>query len=101
MVAKQTIWQFQRTPRMARVTVEDCLEKLNNRFDLVLVASKRARQLATGGKDPFVPEENDKPTVLALREIAEGYITRSILDEPKSKYREMPVVSDDFQINDV
>ena len=58
---------------MARVTVEDCLENVDNRFELVLVASKRARKIATGGKDPFVPWENDKPTVVALREIAEGY----------------------------
>lgn len=64
---------------MARVTVEDCLEKLNNRFDLVLVASKRARQLATGGKEAGLPWENDKPTVMALREIAEGMVTRDIL----------------------
>ena len=60
---------------MARVTVEDCLEKLDNRFELVLVASKRARQLQTGGKDPRVAWENDKPTVVALREIAEGHTT--------------------------
>ncbi|MFO1350188.1 MAG: DNA-directed RNA polymerase subunit omega [Gammaproteobacteria bacterium] len=56
---------------MARVTVEDCLDKVDNRFQLVLVAAKRARQLAMGG-DPFVPWENDKPTVVALREIAAG-----------------------------
>ena len=56
---------------MARVTVEDCLENVDNRFELVMVASKRARQLATGGKDPLVNEESDKPTVVALREIAE------------------------------
>ncbi len=68
---------------MARVTVEDCLTKVANRFELVLVSSKRARQLATGGKDPFLEWENDKPTVMALREIAEGYIDRSILiDKP-------------------
>ena len=46
---------------MARVTVEDCLEKIDNRFDLVMVASRRARQLQTGGKDPLVPNQNDKP----------------------------------------
>lgn len=61
---------------MARITVEDCLDKVENRFELVMVASKRARQIATGGKDPLVPEEGDKPTVLALREIAEGRIDR-------------------------
>lgn len=64
---------------MARVTVEDCLENVENRFELVMVASKRARQLATGGKDPMVQEESDKPTVIALREIAEGFVTNEIL----------------------
>lgn len=66
---------------MARITVEDCLDFVDNRFELVLVGSKRARQLAIMGKDPMVPEENDKPTVLALREIEEGFINASILDE--------------------
>jgi len=65
---------------MARVTVEDCLDKVDNRFQLVLVATKRARQLARGA-EPFVDWENDKPTVVALREIAEDYVTASILDE--------------------
>ncbi len=64
---------------MARVTVEDCLENVANRFELVMVASKRARQLATGGKEPMVEEESDKPTVIALREIAEGFVTADIL----------------------
>ncbi len=64
---------------MARVTVEDCLENVANRFELVMVASKRARQMATGGKDPLVEEESDKATVIALREIAEGLITPDIL----------------------
>lgn len=64
---------------MARVTVEDCLDQLDNRFELVLVAAKRARQLATGGKEPGLPWENDKPTVMALREIAAGQVTRDIL----------------------
>jgi len=64
---------------MARVTVEDCLENVDNRFELVMVASKRARQMATGGKEPLVEEESDKPTVIALREIAEGLVTPDIL----------------------
>jgi DNA-directed RNA polymerase subunit omega len=64
---------------MARVTVEDCLENVANRFELVMVASKRSRQIATGGKEPMVDEESDKPTVIALREIAEGHITADIL----------------------
>ena len=67
---------------MARVTVEDCLDNLDNRFELVMVASRRARQIATGGQDPKVEWENDKPTVVALREIAEGHTTRAVLDEP-------------------
>ncbi|NQZ29994.1 MAG: DNA-directed RNA polymerase subunit omega [Oceanospirillaceae bacterium] len=66
---------------MARVTVEDCLENVENRFELVMVAAKRARQLATGGKEPLVDAENDKETVIALREIAEGHIDSSILND--------------------
>jgi len=65
---------------MARVTVEDCLDKVDNRFQLVLVATKRARQLAKGAQ-PFVDWENDKPTVVALREIADNFVTPRILDE--------------------
>ena len=65
---------------MARVTVEDCLDNVENRFELVLVAAKRTRQLMLGA-DPLVPEDRDKLTVIALREIAEGMITRSILEE--------------------
>lgn len=61
---------------MARVTVEDCLEHINNRFELVLAATRRARELASGA-EPTVPWENDKPTVVALREIAEGLVDRS------------------------
>ena len=68
---------------MARITVEDCLDSVENRFELVLVSTKRARQIATGGKDPMVEEDNDKPTVLALREIAQGLVTSSILEEPE------------------
>ena len=59
---------------MARLTIEDCLTKVENRYDLVLLASKRARQI-TLGKEPMVDENNDKPTVIALREIAEGLVT--------------------------
>jgi len=65
---------------MARITVEDCAENVSNMFQLVLVAAKRARQLANGA-EPMVEWENDKPTVVALREVAEGYITESILEE--------------------
>ena len=65
---------------MARITVEDCLENINNIFEMVLVAAKRARRIAHGA-DPMVELENDKPTVIALREIAEGHVTPAILDE--------------------
>jgi DNA-directed RNA polymerase subunit omega len=65
---------------MARLTVEDCLDHVDNRFELVLVASKRARQLSMGA-EPLVELENDKPTVLALREIAENKINKSVLEE--------------------
>lgn len=65
---------------MARVTVEDCLEHVDNRFELVQLATKRARQIAYGSP-PLVDWENDKPTVVALREIAAGLIDKSILEE--------------------
>jgi DNA-directed RNA polymerase subunit omega len=67
---------------MARVTVEDCLEKVETRFQLVLVASKRARQIARGS-EATVDLENDKPTVVALREIAAGHVSVDILDAPE------------------
>ncbi len=65
---------------MARITVEDCLAKVENLFELVLLASKRARSLANGAQ-PMLELENDKPTVVALREIASGHITPALLDE--------------------
>ncbi len=64
---------------MARLTIEDCLTQIDNRYDLVPLAAKRARQL-TLGKDALVDEDNDKPTVIALREIAEGLITPENID---------------------
>ena len=70
---------------MARITVEDCLDNVENRFDLVMIASKRARQLQTGGKDALVSEDNDKPTVVALREIAEGLVNSSILTNTREE----------------
>ncbi|MEK1942065.1 MAG: DNA-directed RNA polymerase subunit omega [Pseudomonas sp.] len=66
---------------MARVTVEDCLDNVDNRFELVMLATKRSRQLATGGKEPKVAWENDKPTVVALREIAAGLINYDVIAE--------------------
>ncbi len=68
---------------MARITVQDCLENVDNRFELVLTASRRARQVSLGA-EPRVPRENDKPTVIALREIAEGLVGRDVLDEPEA-----------------
>ena len=65
---------------MARITVEDCIENIDNIFEMVLVAAKRARRIAHGA-EPMVELENDKPTVLALREIADGHVTPAILDE--------------------
>jgi len=65
---------------MARITVEDCLDNIDNIFEMVLVAAKRARRVAHGA-DPLVELENDKCTVIALREIAEGHITPAILEE--------------------
>ena len=65
---------------MARITVEDCLDNIDNIFEMVLVAAKRARRVAHGA-EPMVDLENDKPTVIALREIAEGLVTPAILDE--------------------
>ena len=65
---------------MARITVEDCLENVDNRFELVRIATRRARQINKYGAEPFVPEENDKPTVIALREIAQGLINDEVLD---------------------
>jgi DNA-directed RNA polymerase subunit omega len=76
---------------MARVTVEDCMDYVDNRFDLVLLASKRARQLANG-VEPLLPWENDKPTVMALREIAEGLIAHRDVDGP---------VEEEFVVDDV
>ena len=65
---------------MARITVEDCLDNIDNIFEMVLVAAKRARRIAHGA-EPMVELENDKPTVLALREIADGHVTPAILEE--------------------
>lgn len=78
---------------MARITVEDCLEHVENRFDLVLLAARRARQISQGA-DPLVPAENDKPTVIALREIAENLVSTSGMDEMEAK-REIEKISTD------
>ena len=83
---------------MARITVEDCLDNINNIFEMVLVAAKRARRIAHGA-DALVSVDNDKPTVLALREIADGHITPAILEEveqPATEEFMTPEVTDDI-----
>ena len=84
---------------MARITVEDCLENIDNIFEMVLVAAKRARRIAHGA-DPMVELENDKPTVIALREIAEGLVTPAILDEveapPAAEELLQPEIADEI-----
>ena len=80
---------------MARITVEDCLEKIPSRFDLIIMASKRARQLSTTSREPMVEWEDDKPTIVALREIEEGLITKEILD----KTLEEDLLLDEFAID--
>ncbi|KMK52036.1 DNA-directed RNA polymerase subunit omega [[Actinobacillus] muris] len=69
---------------MARVTVQDAVEKIGNRFDLILTAARRARQLQLHTREPLVPEEDDKPTVIALREIEEGLINNQIMDQQEN-----------------
>ncbi len=82
---------------MARVTVEDCLEHVDNRFDLVLLATKRARQLMHG-VDPLLPWENDKPTVMALREIAEGLVDDQVINPPEQVDVEMTMQDEDLRV---
>ena len=79
---------------MARTTVEDCLDHVDNRFELVMVGSKRARQLAVEGRPALVDEENDKPTVIALREIAQGLVTADILTEVVQDYEIVDAVEE-------
>ncbi|MGB2102862.1 MAG: DNA-directed RNA polymerase subunit omega [Porticoccaceae bacterium] len=71
---------------MARITVEDCLNFVDNRFELVMVGSKRARQIAVDGRPPLIDVENDKPTVIALREIEQGLINPEVLQEIERDY---------------
>ena len=72
---------------MARITVEDCLKVVDNRFELVLMGTKRARQLAKGAT-PMVDDDNDKPTVVALREIAERKVDSAMIDQIEKQERE-------------
>ncbi len=85
---------------MARVTVEDCLENVDNRFELVMLATKRSRQIATGGKEPKVAWENDKPTVVALREIAEGLISEEIMAQEALQDQQEPLYSLDSDLSE-
>jgi DNA-directed RNA polymerase subunit omega len=85
---------------MARITVEDCLEHVENRFDLVLLAARRARQISQGA-DPLVPAENDKPTVIALREIAENLVNNSTMDEMEAKAQIEKISTDDDLIRQI
>lgn len=73
---------------MARITVEDCMQHVDNLFDLVMIAARRARRLANGA-EPMVDWENDKPTVVALREIAQGLVNRDILDDHEAAVEEL------------
>ena len=73
---------------MARVTVEDAVDKIGNRFDLILIAARRARQLAIEGKEPLVDAQNDKPTVTALREIEGGLVDASTLERDEIRDQE-------------
>jgi DNA-directed RNA polymerase subunit omega len=85
---------------MARITVEDCLEHVENRFDLVLLAARRARQISQGA-DPLVAPENDKPTVIALREIAENLINAESMDEMEAKAKIERISTDDDLIRQI
>jgi DNA-directed RNA polymerase subunit omega len=85
---------------MARITVEDCLEHVENRFALVLLAARRARQISQGA-DPLVPAENDKPTVIALREIAENLINTDTMDEMEAKAQIERISPDDDLIRQI
>jgi len=80
---------------MARITVEDCLEKIPSRFDLIIMASKRARQLATTSRDPLVEWDNDKPTLVALREIEAGLLDKETLE----RTLEEDVLLDEFAVS--
>lgn len=83
---------------MARVTVEDCLEHVDNRFELVMLASRRARGLRRYNTEALVAEENDKPTVIALREIAEGLINHEMLDNQDVSLQEEEEIEMSFNI---
>jgi DNA-directed RNA polymerase subunit omega len=85
---------------MARITVEDCLENVDNRFELVLLAARRARQIYQGA-DPLVSEDNDKPTVIALREIADNLVTHIGMDEMETQHEMAAIASDEDLIKEI
>ncbi|MCP4077770.1 MAG: DNA-directed RNA polymerase subunit omega [Gammaproteobacteria bacterium] len=85
---------------MARITVEDCLENVDNRFELVLLAARRARQILTGA-DPMLPEDNDKPTVIALREIADGLVSNQSMDEMETKHAMAAISTEEELIKEI
>ena len=82
---------------MARVTVEDCLNHVDNRFELVMLAAKGARQIAVQGAEPMVAEENDKPTVIALREIADDLVTPATMAAQEEAARRSAVMDMDIE----
>lgn len=84
---------------MARITVEDCLNRIDNRFEMVLTATKRARQIANGA-DPLVEEENDKPTVIALREIADGLVDPQSVDVIQAEIEATEVFDNQLEEDD-
>ena len=88
---------------MARITGEECLDHVDNRFELVMVGSKRARQIAVEGRPALIDEENDKPTVIALREIEQGLVTADILTEVPQDYEILDAeeVADSTEATDV
>ena len=85
---------------MARITVEDCIDKFPSRFELVLVASNRARKLYTG-ESPTVEIDNDKNTVIALREIAEETITKEQLKNDLIQEYQTNTFSEDEDLNEI
>lgn len=85
---------------MARVTVQDAVEKVGNRFDLVLLAAKRARQIATGGKDAKVELDNDKPTVIALREIESGQVDAKFVEDEDKRLQQVALAATPVQVEE-
>lgn len=85
---------------MARVTIEDCLENVENRFELVLLAARRARQISEG-TDPLVDIDNDKPTVIALREIADNLISAESMDDMDTQRELEEIASDEELANEI